>query len=128
VPGATASVAKDLQARRRSWGPAPCLSTRATAEARATRGSSTASSYRSRRQARTGGAAWRDPFRNAQDVYSFTSTHMPKQHAGEIKQGDYWALVNFLLAHRGDPASGRHRPCQRELDSDSQALMATQVG
>jgi mono/diheme cytochrome c family protein len=52
-------------------------------------------------QARPAGAAWRDPFRNAQDLYSFTSTHMPKMHAGELKQGDYWAVVNFLLAAQG---------------------------
>ena len=59
-------------------------------------------------QARPAGAAWRDPFRNAQDLFSFTSTHMPKQHAGEIKQGDYWAVVNFLLAAKGVtlPAGG----------------------
>jgi len=59
-------------------------------------------------QARPAGAAWRDPFRNAQDLYSFTSTHMPKSHAGELKPGDYWAVVNFLLAAQGAtlPAGG----------------------
>ena len=59
-------------------------------------------------QARPAGAAWRDPFRNAQDLYNFTSTHMPKSHAGELKQGDYWALINFLLAAQGAtlPAGG----------------------
>jgi mono/diheme cytochrome c family protein len=59
-------------------------------------------------QARPAGAAWRDPIRNAQDLYSYTSTHMPKSHAGELKQGDYWAVVNFLLAAQGAalPAGG----------------------
>jgi hypothetical protein len=59
-------------------------------------------------QARPAGAAWRDPFRNAQDLFSFTSTHMPKEHAGELKQGDYWAVVSFLLAAQGAtlPAGG----------------------
>jgi mono/diheme cytochrome c family protein len=59
-------------------------------------------------QARPAGAAWRDPFRNAQDVYNFTSTHMPKQHGGELKQGEYWAVLNFLLAAQGAtlPAGG----------------------
>ena len=59
-------------------------------------------------QARPAGAAWRDPFRNAQDLFTFTSTHMPRMHAGELKQGDYWAVVNFLLAAQGAslPAGG----------------------
>ncbi len=59
-------------------------------------------------QTRPEGAAWRDPFRNAQDLYSFTSTHMPKMHAGALKQGDCWAVVNFLLAAQGAslPAGG----------------------
>ncbi|HEX7499468.1 MAG TPA: c-type cytochrome [Polyangia bacterium] len=59
-------------------------------------------------QARPAGAAWRDPFRNAQDLYSFTSTRMPKGHAGELKPGDYWAVVSFLLAAQGAslPAGG----------------------
>jgi len=59
-------------------------------------------------QARPAGAAWRDPFRNAQDVYNFASTHMPKQHGGELKQGEYWAVVNFLFAAQGVslPAGG----------------------
>jgi mono/diheme cytochrome c family protein len=59
-------------------------------------------------QARPAGAAWRDPIRNAQDLYSYTSTHMPQSHAGELKPGDYWAVVNFLLAAQGAtlPAGG----------------------
>ena len=59
-------------------------------------------------QARPAGAAWRDPFRNAQDLYNYTSTHMPNGHAGGLKPGDYWAVVNFLLAAQGAtlPAGG----------------------
>jgi mono/diheme cytochrome c family protein len=59
-------------------------------------------------QTRPEGAAWRDPFRNAQDLFTFTSTHMPRMHAGELKQGDYWAVVNFLLSAQGArlPAGG----------------------
>ena len=52
-------------------------------------------------QSRPAGAAWRDPFRNAQDLYDFTSTHMPKDHAGELKPADCWAVVSFLLAAQG---------------------------
>ncbi|MGB8293802.1 MAG: c-type cytochrome [Polyangia bacterium] len=59
-------------------------------------------------QARPAGAAWRDPFKNAQDLYNFTSTHMPREHAGELKQDQYWAVMNFLLAAQGAslPAGG----------------------
>jgi hypothetical protein len=59
-------------------------------------------------QSRPAGAAWRDPFRNAQDLYDFTSTRMPMGHAGELKPADYWAVVNFLLAAQSAslPAGG----------------------
>ena len=59
-------------------------------------------------QTRPAGAAWRDPFRNAQDLYAFTSAHMPRTHAGELKAGEYWAVVNFLFAVQGAtlPAGG----------------------
>jgi mono/diheme cytochrome c family protein len=59
-------------------------------------------------QARPAGAAWRDPFRNAQDLYDFTSTHMPKGHVGDLKPADSWAVVSFLLAAQGAslPAGG----------------------
>jgi cytochrome c len=59
-------------------------------------------------QARPAGAAWRDPFRNAQDVFNFTSTHMPREHAGTLKTEEYWAVVNFLFAAQGAslPAGG----------------------
>ncbi len=52
-------------------------------------------------QARPAGAAWRDPFRNAQDLFDFMRTHMPKGRVGELKPNDDWALVSFLLAAQG---------------------------
>jgi cytochrome c len=59
-------------------------------------------------QARPAGAAWRDPFRNAQDVFAFMSVHMPKERAGELKPDEYWAVLNFLFAAQGAtlPAGG----------------------
>jgi mono/diheme cytochrome c family protein len=59
-------------------------------------------------QSRPAGAAWRDPFRSAQDLYTFLSTHMPKGHAGELKPADYWAVASFMLAAQGAglPAAG----------------------
>jgi mono/diheme cytochrome c family protein len=58
-------------------------------------------------QARPAGAASRDQFRNAQDLFNFTSTHMPKGNAGRLPR-DYWAVVSFMLAVQGAnvPASG----------------------
>jgi len=52
-------------------------------------------------QSRPAGAAWRDPFRNAQDLYAFTTTHLPKSHATALKDADYWAVVSFILAAQG---------------------------
>lgn len=52
-------------------------------------------------QSRPAGAAWRDPFRNAQDLYTFTTTHLPKSHASGLKDSDYWAVVSFVLAAQG---------------------------
>ena len=52
-------------------------------------------------QARPAGAAWRDPFRNAQDIFDFTTTHMPKGHVGELKPADLWAVVSFILGAQG---------------------------
>jgi len=59
-------------------------------------------------QTRPAGAASRDSFRNAQDLYNFTSTQMPKAHPGQLKQDSYWAVVSFLLAAQGAslPAGG----------------------
>lgn len=52
-------------------------------------------------QTRPAGAAWRDPFRNAQDLYTFTTTHLPKSRASALRDSDYWAVVGFMLAAQG---------------------------
>lgn len=52
-------------------------------------------------QARPAGAASRDPFHNAQDVYTFINTRMPKDRPGKLRPVDSWALVNFLFAAQG---------------------------
>jgi mono/diheme cytochrome c family protein len=59
-------------------------------------------------QSRPVGAAWRDPFRTAQDIFTFLNTHMPKGNAGELKAADYWAVTSFMLAVQGAslPAAG----------------------
>jgi mono/diheme cytochrome c family protein len=59
-------------------------------------------------QARPAGAAWRDPLRNAQDLFDFTNTHMPKGRTGAVSPDDNWALVSFMLAVQGAsvPAGG----------------------
>jgi hypothetical protein len=54
-----------------------------------------------RAQTRPAGAPWRDPFRNAQDLYAFTKTHVPKSRAADLKDPDYWAVVSFMLAAQG---------------------------
>jgi hypothetical protein len=52
-------------------------------------------------QTRPAGAPWRDPFRNAQDLYDFISSHMPKARAAVLTQEHYWAVVNFMMAVQG---------------------------
>jgi cytochrome c553 len=52
-------------------------------------------------QSRPAGAAWRDPFRNALDLYNFTTRHLPKNRAEQLKDSDYWAVVGFMLAAQG---------------------------
>ena len=52
-------------------------------------------------QTRPQGAAWRDPFRNAQDLYTFMTTHLPKSRASALKDADYWSVTSFLLAVQG---------------------------
>jgi mono/diheme cytochrome c family protein len=52
-------------------------------------------------QTRPAGAPWRDPFRNAQDLYDFTVGHMPKARAAAVKPDDYWAVVTFMVAVQG---------------------------
>lgn len=54
-----------------------------------------------RAQTRPAGAPWRDPLRNAQDLYAFTKTHVPKSRAADLKDPDYWAVVSFMLAAQG---------------------------
>jgi len=52
-------------------------------------------------QTRPAGAAWRDPFRNALDLYGYTVKHLPKNRTENLKDGDYWAVVSFVLAVQG---------------------------
>jgi hypothetical protein len=52
-------------------------------------------------QTRPAGAASRDRFRNALDLYNFTLTHLPKNRAQQLKDADYWGVVTFLLAAQG---------------------------
>ena len=49
------------------------------------------------------GAPSRDPFRTAQDVYSYISTKMPlpKSRAGTLKPEEYWAITSFMLLAHG---------------------------
>jgi mono/diheme cytochrome c family protein len=54
-----------------------------------------------RAQTRPAGAAWRDPFRNAGDLHRFTTLHLPKTRAEQLKDPDYWAVVAFMLAAQG---------------------------
>jgi len=52
-------------------------------------------------QTRPAGAASRDTFRTAQDLFNFTKARMPKTSPGSLTDGQYWAAVNFLLAAQG---------------------------
>jgi mono/diheme cytochrome c family protein len=56
------------------------------------------------------GAAARDPFRTAADVYRYISTRMPMppRVAGSLNPQEYWAILNFMLMSHGAavPASG----------------------
>jgi mono/diheme cytochrome c family protein len=56
------------------------------------------------------GAPWRDPFRNAQDLYNYVSKYMPlpEKKAGTLSPEAYWAIVNFMLVAHGVavPAGG----------------------
>lgn len=49
------------------------------------------------------GAPSRDPFRTAQDLFSYVSTQMPlpRSRAGTLKPDEYWAITNFLLLAHG---------------------------
>jgi cytochrome c len=52
-------------------------------------------------QTRPAGAPWRDPFRNADSLYGFISTHLPKSRASALGPDDYWAVVTFMLSVQG---------------------------
>jgi cytochrome c len=62
-------------------------------------------------QTRPAGAPSRDPFRNAQDLFRFVRTQMPKNRPGSLREDEYWAIVNFLLAAQGAtvPPGGANR-------------------
>jgi mono/diheme cytochrome c family protein len=61
-------------------------------------------------RARPAGAPSRDPFRTAQDLFTFVAAKMPrgKDRAGSLPQADYWAVVNYVLLAHGSkvPAEG----------------------
>jgi hypothetical protein len=52
-------------------------------------------------QTRPAGAPWRDPFRNADSLYGFVSSHLAKPRASAMNPDDYWAVVTFMLAVQG---------------------------
>ena len=54
-----------------------------------------------RESARPAGAPKREPFKNAQDVYSYISQRMPLREAGSLKPEEYWAILNFVLVANG---------------------------
>jgi len=49
------------------------------------------------------GAPSRDPFRTAQDLFTYVSTQMPlpKSRAGSLKPDEYWAITSFILLAHG---------------------------
>ena len=57
-------------------------------------------------QTRPAGAPWRDPFRTAQSLYDFTSTHMPPNKANELKSDDDWAIITFMETVQGAQVPG----------------------
>lgn len=54
-------------------------------------------------QSRPAGAPWRDPFRNAADLYRYVSKNMPPEEAARraLSPEDYWSIVNFMLLSHG---------------------------
>ena len=54
-------------------------------------------------QSRPPGVLSRDPFRTAQDLYNYVSTHMPlpKERIGSLKPEEYWAIIDFVLTAHG---------------------------
>ncbi len=51
------------------------------------------------------GASWRDPFRTANDLFTFVSKHMPlpKEKIGSLASDEYWDVVTFMLIVQGVP-------------------------
>lgn len=58
---------------------------------------------RTQRLTQVTGAAKRDPFRTATDVYRYVSTRMPlpSRHAGSLASDEYWEIVNFMMISHG---------------------------
>jgi hypothetical protein len=57
---------------------------------------------RMRVRSRPAGAPRRDPFRSAQDLYSYVSKKMPAgKGAGSLSAGQYWNIINFMLLAHG---------------------------
>jgi hypothetical protein len=54
-------------------------------------------------QTRPSGAPWRDPFRNARDLFNFVSTRMPMpvKIAGSLPAEQYWAITDFMVRAHG---------------------------
>jgi mono/diheme cytochrome c family protein len=52
-------------------------------------------------QTRPAGAPRRDPFRTANDLYTYVSNHLPRSRAASMHAEDYWAVVGFMLAAQG---------------------------
>ena len=67
-------------------------------------------------QTRPAGAPWRDPFRNAQDLYTFTTTHLPTSRASGLKEARLLGRGHQLHAGRpGGQLAGRGRRSRRPL-------------
>ncbi|HET6150828.1 MAG TPA: c-type cytochrome [Polyangia bacterium] len=58
---------------------------------------------RLRAQTRPAGAASRDPFSSAQELFQFVSKNMPRapEKPGSLQPEEYWAIINFMLIAHG---------------------------
>jgi mono/diheme cytochrome c family protein len=74
---------------------------------------------RLRAQTRPAGAPWRDPFRTAQDLYTYVSKNMPQpaEKAGLLSAEQYWAIINFMLL-----AHGAHVPPEGVTASNASSV------
>jgi len=65
---------------------------------------------RQRQQSLPPGADTRGAFKTAADLFKYVSREMPlpKSKAGSLSEGEYWAVVNFILVGHGSavPAGG----------------------